>query len=275
DLDTFRARKLIDEGRYIHEMAATFMRPARIAMITAPDDKVISFEGRSRVDIFTFETGKTVPLPNKLWRADAASPYAWLEKLAWSEGGTALAFNAVFDGSPAEIIVTTFPSTKEFTAGPPRSVRLARPADLHVKGYGSPLGWKGQDLLFLGEQRGRVRLYRVAKPEEAPAFAVATPGDVVVETFSSHRDREDLVVVRADPEHLADVVLYTKRPDIGPVAQLTRVNPQADTWKLPQLSVVSWKGAKGDTVEGILELPPDYKKGDKVPLMVVIHGGPT
>jgi dipeptidyl aminopeptidase/acylaminoacyl peptidase len=44
---------------------------------------------------------------------------------------------------------------------------------------------------------------------------------------------------------------------------------------LPQLSVVSWKGAGGQTVEGILELPPDYKKGDKAPLVVEIHGGPT
>jgi len=57
--------------------------------------------------------------------------------------------------------------------------------------------------------------------------------------------------------------------------RLTNLNPQVDTWKLPQISVVTWKGAKGDEVEGILELPPDYKKGDKIPLVVAIHGGPT
>src|SRR5262249_61265189 len=44
---------------------------------------------------------------------------------------------------------------------------------------------------------------------------------------------------------------------------------------LPIFQVVSWKGARGDAVEGVLELPPDYKPGQKVPLVVEIHGGPT
>src|SRR5207237_5964266 len=51
---------------------------------------------------------------------------------------------------------------------------------------------------------------------------------------------------------------------------------------LPQISVVSWRARDGTLVEGILELPPDYerlppdfKKGEKIPLVVAIHGGPT
>jgi dipeptidyl aminopeptidase/acylaminoacyl peptidase len=54
------------------------------------------------------------------------------------------------------------------------------------------------------------------------------------------------------------------------------MNPQVDTWKLPQISLVTWKGANGDEVEGILELPPDYKEGDgPLPMIVELHGGPT
>jgi dipeptidyl aminopeptidase/acylaminoacyl peptidase len=76
----------------------------------------------------------------------------------------------------------------------------------------------------------------------------------------------------AGPTYLPDIFM----PGSGTrLVRRTHVNPQADTWKLPQLSVVSWKGANGAPVEGILELPPDYKAGEKVPLVVEIHGGPT
>ena len=56
--------------------------------------------------------------------------------------------------------------------------------------------------------------------------------------------------------------------------RLTNLNPQIDTWKLPQISLVQWQGANGDDVQGVLELPPDHKDGQKLPLVVAIHGGP-
>ena len=62
----------------------------------------------------------------------------------------------------------------------------------------------------------------------------------------------------------------------GEYRRITTVNPQMDTWMLPQISVVSWKGANGDPVEGILELPPGYQPSDgPLPLVVELHGGPT
>ena len=60
-----------------------------------------------------------------------------------------------------------------------------------------------------------------------------------------------------------------------PYTRLTKVNPQVDTWKLPQLSLVTWKGWNGDEVQGILELPPDYEPGKPLPMMLELHGGPT
>src|SRR5690606_5290014 len=60
------------------------------------------------------------------------------------------------------------------------------------------------------------------------------------------------------------------------LARLTNVNPQVDTWQLPQISHVSWTGGDGDTVWGILELPPGYAEGDgPLPAVVELHGGPT
>ena len=60
----------------------------RIAMISAFDDSVLKSEGESRVDMW--EGGKVVTPPTDVYRAKAASPYAWLESLAWNPDGTRL-----------------------------------------------------------------------------------------------------------------------------------------------------------------------------------------
>src|SRR5262249_41778700 len=145
----------------------------------------------------------------------------------------------------------------------------------HVRGYGSPLQLNhtplGDQLVFLAEDRGRVRLCATTDyDQDLPKFTYLTDGDVVVEAFEG--SNQHFVTIMATPTSFADIYTF---PLAAPAKRLTNVNPQTKHWKLPQLSVVSWKGAGGQTVEGILELPPDYKKGDKVPLVVEIHGGPT
>ncbi len=266
DLRTFRAEKLIDAGRNIREFAVT-RDQKRIAMITTPDDKVVSFEGRSRVDVWDAASKKIVTLPTDPYRKKVSSPYAWLEHVAWNPAGDKLAFNTIFDGYPAEIFVG------DLAGAEPTTKKMPRPAGVHVRGYGSPLVWYGPDhLYFLGEEKARVRLMGAVKvTSEKPEFFTMTQGDVVVEQFALAADTNanaNYAVILATPTRLPDVYVHHNK-------RLTNVNPQTSEWKLPQMSVVSWKGASGQMVEGILELPPDYKKGDKVPLVVEIHGGPT
>ncbi len=273
NLVEWRSEKVVDDQRNIREFTVS-ADGKRIGMITTPDDKVVSFEGQSRVDVFDEATGKITTVPDAAYRKQAASPYAWLEHIAWSADASQLAFGVVFDGYPAEIAISRWRDGKATTR------LLPRPAGLHVKGYGSPLQWSatGSDLHFLGEEKARVRLYRVKHVSTAvdPEFVVEalTPGDVVVEQFSLNADSakqsDAFSVLMATPTKFADV--YRQGESL---TQMTKVNPQADRWKLPQLSVVTWKGANGVPVEGILELPFDYKPGQKLPLLVEIHGGPT
>jgi dipeptidyl aminopeptidase/acylaminoacyl peptidase len=142
-----------------------------------------------------------------------------------------------------------------------------------VRGYGSPLGWCDMaDLCFVGEEKGRARLYRVhdVRPGGKAEAEAWTPGDVVVDGFDVAPSGKKTALILGGPTFFPDVFLA----EGGKVKRLTRIDPQVERWKLPQLSVVSWKGAGGDTVEGILELPPDHTTGP-LPLVVVIHGGPT
>jgi dipeptidyl aminopeptidase/acylaminoacyl peptidase len=272
DLASFRTVKLIEPGRNIREFAVA-PNGRRIAMITTPDDKVVSFEGQSRVDVWDAATGKLTKIPEFVYRKEMPSPYAWLDKIAWNTAGDMLAFGVIFDGYPAEIVIA------ELSGKTPTAFKMPRPDGVHVKGYGTPLQWVAgkDDLLFLAEEKGRVRLcvaqhLRTAKEAD---LLVLTKGDVVVEGFEASTDLSrphDFAAIVATPTQLPDVYV---NDDGGSIKQISDVNPQAASWKLPRLSVVTWKGAGGHPVDGILELPPDYKQGDKVPLVVEIHGGPT
>jgi dipeptidyl aminopeptidase/acylaminoacyl peptidase len=266
NLESWKSEKVVDEGRVIREFKVSPDRES-IAMITTPDETVVSFEGKSRVDVFNLKTKKNDTIPDKCFRAEARSPYGWLEHLAWgSMGGRPLAFNVVFDGYPAEIIVARLEKDAWVAS------RFQRTRD-HVRGYGSPLMWveNSKALAFLMESKGRVRLYLATDAEkgEPTGFETYTPGDVVVESFSGGFAN---VVLMNDQSHTPDLYLVSRNQK---PKRLTNVNPQVDTWKLPQISIFEWKNKDGDSVEGILELPPDYKKGDRLPLVVCIHGGPT
>ncbi|MBI4931700.1 MAG: S9 family peptidase [Bacteroidetes bacterium] len=60
----------------------------------------------------------------------------------------------------------------------------------------------------------------------------------------------------------------------GGLKKLTDSNPDLKGIKLTKQEVVSWNGADGWKIEGILTYPKDYKAGTKYPLLLQIHGGP-
>ncbi len=56
---------------------------------------------------------------------------------------------------------------------------------------------------------------------------------------------------------------------------LTRLNDYLDDLPIPEAEVVTWEGANGETVNGILYYPLDYDPDRSYPMMTVIHGGPS
>ena len=57
--------------------------------------------------------------------------------------------------------------------------------------------------------------------------------------------------------------------------QVSRTNASLPKLPLGNTEVVKWKSTDGLEVEGLLTYPVGYKSGTKVPLLLVIHGGPT
>ena len=77
-------------------------------------------------------------------------------------------------------------------------------------------------------------------------------------------------------EHFYDMFIADANSTHATATRLSNIDPQVDSWKLPKISIVKWAAPDGSIVEGILDLPADYKKENgPLPLIVQIHGGPT
>jgi dipeptidyl aminopeptidase/acylaminoacyl peptidase len=271
DLASWKAEKLVDDNRVIKEFAAS-PDGARIAMITTPDNNLITNEGWSRVDIHDVKTGAVTVMTEDGWRSGHPSPYGWVEGLAWAADSSALAFSISFDGHPSEMFAA------EWQAGAATFDMLERPDEVDIAS--ADFRWRGdtRDLCFVGESHGRKRLCALqsVRSGSAKGLTELTPGDVVVGSFGFDRAGDDLAVILSTTTHTGDIFHGRIGQTSENLRRITHANQQVDTWKLPQISVVRFPGADGDDVEAILELPPDYKPADgPLPMIVEIHGGPT
>ena len=61
---------------------------------------------------------------------------------------------------------------------------------------------------------------------------------------------------------------------LAPV-QISRVNEELKKMPMPRTEVVKWKSTDGREIEGLLTYPIGYQAGQKVPLILNIHGGPA
>ncbi len=57
--------------------------------------------------------------------------------------------------------------------------------------------------------------------------------------------------------------------------QLTSLNPSWKDKPTGRVEVVRWTGAEGDEVEGLLHYPLGWTEGERAPLILDIHGGPS
>ncbi|KAB2949067.1 MAG: S9 family peptidase [Phycisphaerae bacterium] len=271
DLTTWRRERILAPKRVITALAVA-PDERRLAMITAPGEHIIHNEGASRVEVYDARTLQTSVLPDAPWRAEAPSPYGWLIAPAWADDGAALAFRIDFDGHPGEIFIAQFADD-----GTATTWKMKRPREVSL-GH-EHLEWMPgrRDLVFLAEDRARERVYCVQDLRDGGqgAALVLTPGDVCVDHFNLARSADRALVVMNTLTHPQDLFLVSGSGDATKFDRLTRLNPQVDTWKLPRIELVRWTAPDGTEVEGVLELPPDYKEGQRLPMVVEIHGGPT
>ena len=73
----------------------------------------------------------------------------------------------------------------------------------------------------------------------------------------------------------AAVEAYVTPADNFAPARVSAANADLPKPPLGKMEVARWKSGDGMEIEGILNYPINYKAGQRVPLLLVIHGGPT
>ncbi len=103
-------------------------------------------------------------------------------------------------------------------------------------------------------------------------------GDAAVglDAWALSRDGRALALVRsaaATPPQL--FVARLEGAKIVEPRKAATLNSSFDGKPAGRVDVVQWVGANGETVEGLLHFPLDWKEGERRPLVLDIHGGPT
>ncbi len=267
DLRSWRDEVMLPADRVIWEMSLS-PDGNRLGMVTTSGNELIFKEGWSRVEILDLASDEVTRTTSQEWREDHPSPYGWIDDLTWSGDSRALAFAISYDGYSSRIWITEEKDDAWV-------LQLVERPDMVT--YAGSLRWKGtgRTLCYRGETMGRIHVYgteKVGGGDQGKTRALAG-GDIVVGSFDFDERGGSLTTVFETITDANDIY-SVKSPE--KFERLTRVNPQVDTWKLPQIKHVSWTGADGDVCYGILELPPGYQEGDgPLPTIIELHGGPT
>lgn len=119
---------------------------------------------------------------------------------------------------------------------------------------------KTKRLLFKGDpDSGNVKVY-ADRPVQFGEVDFTRDGSKMAFTASNQNDLFELYSAQ------------TK--DYNPI-KLTNMTNQIKGWAVADSKVINWKSMDGTTIEGVLHTPQNFNPGEKYPLLVVIHGGPT
>ena len=93
----------------------------------------------------------------------------------------------------------------------------------------------------------------------------------VFRALDADRSGRHLALVGESPTHPAEAFAWTPGT---PPRRLTDSNPQLDGIALARQEIIDWRAADGMRIEGLLIHPLERHDDQRVPLIVVAHGGP-
>lgn len=269
DLAHYQQTLVLDDDKVVWQFSVN-SDASQIARITTQDNELVNLEGWSDIEVFDTKTATNKVLQATAWRDNAPSPYGWLLGLDWHENNQQLAFRIDFDGHPGKLFVATPNEPTEVLEVTPSGDVTFNASDIHWRPNSNEICYRGAD-------HGRVKLFcsEIDNKQQGDTRTVIA-GDLVIGSYSFSHDGNKLAFSHNGLNHFSDLFIADAASKKAKFKRITNINPQVDSWILPQISVVKWTAPDGSQVEGILDLPAGYKKGDgPLPLIVQIHGGPT
>ena len=135
------------------------------------------------------------------------------------------------------------------------------------------VAWTDAGIFFAAAQRTWSYLYRL-DPASRQTTALRVRDDWIGQSFAVTPSGAHTAFVASGPREFPEVyaapvastLIATKLSDLG---------SQVAGWPAHGREVVRWKSQDGAEIEGVLHKPADFQAGQRYPLLVVIHGGPT
>ena len=134
------------------------------------------------------------------------------------------------------------------------------------------IGWSADGkALYFTETRGTVTQLNSLPVSGGAPVAIST-SDVNVSGASLNAAGSTIALVSQWSDKPPEI--FVSRLDKFAPRQVSRVH-QAVSAPLGRTETIRWKSSDGRDVEGLVTYPVGYATGARVPLLVVVHGGPT
>jgi dipeptidyl aminopeptidase/acylaminoacyl peptidase len=237
----------------------------------SPDGKRIAF------------SGQPTPLIPDQWQADiyvidtaGGEPRRIVERKgidqtpSWSPDGKWIAFLSQ-DGADTEWFTNNYLCVVSPEGGQVRNLTKSLDERIGALG-GSGIAWSpdSASVVFPSLQKTAGQIFRASLDGRVSPL---TKGPELDTAPALDRKGQTLVYLREDSTNPREV--YRQTLPAGPPKALTDTNPQVrDLLAFPK-ERLTWKGAGGWEIEGLLVTPPGYKAGTRVPLLLNVHGGPA
>ncbi|HEX6285432.1 MAG TPA: hypothetical protein VFZ71_11185, partial [Pyrinomonadaceae bacterium] len=160
-------------------------------------------------------------------------------------------------------VITIFPAS----GGQPKSLMAS------YDGQPGLAGWSADSKrIYFSEAKGTgTQVYAIDVAANRIDEVKSTPA--VLGSVSINRSGTTFGFVRQTSNTPADV--FVSSVDNFTPVQITRANENLKLPPTARTEVVRWKSADGKEIEGLLTYPVGYQNGQRVPLLLNIHGGPA
>jgi len=226
----------------------------RLAVALAPTPLVDDELMRRKVHVVDVESGQIV--------AKIDNP-GKLGAVAWSADGKNLAMISAADlNDPAEgrLMVASA------SGGPLRDLLP------NYAGHVAAFGWMDADtVMFIGDEGVWTTFNRVDL-DGSNRTTIVPAGGTILTALSLADNGQSAAFIGQAPSHPAEV-FRLKHGDTAP-RRVTNSNAWLAGMRLASQEVVKYKARDGLELEGVLIGPLDEVKGQRYPLILVVHGGP-